>query len=42
MSLFVRHGKLVAAFGTTGSQYPATIFRGHAASETVLVLSFSY
>jgi len=41
MSLFVRHGQPFAAFCPAGCQHPATIFGGHAAFETVLVLSFS-
>jgi|GEM_PF-6116646 len=40
MSLFIRHGKPFAAFSPAGSQYPATILSGHAAFETVLILSF--
>jgi hypothetical protein len=42
MSLFIRHGKPFAAFCPAGSQYPATILGGHAASVTVLVFSFPY
>lgn len=38
---FVRNGELLAALGTTGSEYATTICSGHTLTETMLVVSLA-